>query len=333
MARIFTTGFELGSGIEFNGGCGFTFSAGYARTGVYGADSWWTQYAVHTFGANLTEVYIRIACKWTAFPASDSSFLLLRDENAVTQLQVRFNVGTQSFKLYRGATLLATGALTLTAGIWYVFETHVVFSNTVGIVVTKINGVTDMSFAGDTVETAVPSMRSFRLGNDANCNVNLDDIAVNDVSGSYQNSWIGTGGVYLLRPTSDGTTTDWAPSTGSDDYACVDEVPANTTDWVQAQASGTLDLYGLENLPADVKTVDLVETVWQAALSEAGWNELTGVIRHGGTNYADSAGQPVTSVKENYVLYKGEPLYVDPGDASAWTPTDVNALEAGVQVA
>jgi hypothetical protein len=330
MASIITTWGELGKN-EFNGSVSLTVSTAAVRTGVY-AYRGNNQFAVQTFAGNLTELYLRLAFRIDDAGGSPGTLIAFRDEDAAAQISVAYNAATQSVSLVRGATVIATGAAVITLATWYVLELHLVLSDTVGVAAGKLNGVTDFAFSGDTVATAKPSVRSMVIGN-GGWVAFFDDIAINDTTGSYQNSWIGTGGVYLLRPTSDGVTTDWAPSTGSDDYACVDEVPANTTDWVQAQAAGTLDLYGLGDLPADVKTVDMVETVWQAALSEAGWNELKGVIRHGGTNYVDGAGQPVTSVKENYVLYKGAPLYVDPGDASAWTPADVNALEAGVQVA
>jgi len=334
MARLFTSGLELGTTAEFSGGV----SAAYVvttpvRTGAYSLKFVGpTDYAIQTFSANCVELYFRMAMRIsTGSIGKTANFLEFRDSDAALQLALKYNAGTQTFTLLRGTTLIASGSTVLSADVWYVIEGHILMDQTAGEVVIKINSLIDISFSGDTVQTALVSVRSFKARGIADSTYH-DDFAVNDTTGSYQNSWIGTGGVLILKPNAEGDQLDWTPSAGTVHWSLVDEVPANTTDWVQGTNAGLIDLYNLEALPATIKLIDMVEVVMQAALSQTGYNEIQDVVQHGGTIYTGGNAQPVTSVIDNYVLYKGTAWYLAPGGTLAWGTADIDALQAGVKI-
>lgn len=360
MARRFTTGFELGEIIEHNGSlsyylANFSVVTSPVRTGSYAArndagqqtsiaDSF--AYFSHILSDNPQELYVRLALRHSGYASNLTRrhcFLAFMDSTSY-QLSLGIKPSTQVLSLARGGTgvmgyngtVLAEGTAVLTANTWYVIEVYVKIANT-GACIVKINGVTDINFSGDTAETSNEYCNKVLiganwLGSPDGAILYFDDIAINDTSGTYQNSWIGQGGVYLLKPNGDGAVVQWTRSGGTTNYENVDEIPKNTTDWVQGQNSNTKDLYTLEDLPADVKVVDLVEPVWQAALSQAGWNSIKGVIRPGTTDYADAAAKEVTSVHPNYVLYKGDVRYVNPDTGLAWTPAQVNGMQAGILI-
>ena len=359
MARRFTTGFELGALNEHNGSYA-EGSNSYAaaivttpvRTGTYAAafkasvaTAGYTYFS-QIFTDHPQELYIRLAIRHNGFVggATNPQNFLVVLEGATQQLVFGIRPSDQVLMVRTnttggmgnaGGSTLATGTAILTLDTWYVIEIYVKIANA-GQVAVKVNGVTDISYSGDTAASANEYLDALRFGVHGPTGkaeyYYFDDIAINDTTGSYQNSWVGTGGVYLLKPSADGATSEWSPSAGTEHWSLVDDVPANTTDWIQAQNADTLDLFELDDLPATIKIVDMVEVVMQAALSEAGYNEVQDVVRHGTVNYTGAAAQAVTSEVQNYVLYKGTAWYVAPGGTVAWGTADVNTLQAGVQI-
>jgi hypothetical protein len=92
--------------------------------------------------------------------------------------------------------------------------------------------------------------------------------------------------------------------------------------------AGLLDTYALGNLPASVTTVYGVQVGIQAAKAEPGDGNAKIVTRSGGTNYAPNTYSLGTSYTELTELHE-----VDPATSAAWTPSGVNALEVGMEVA
>ena len=189
MARLFTSGLELGTFSEFNGGHGgfTTVVTDPVRTGTYSLRFQNTaSYVIQTFSADCAELYFRMAMRIsTGSIGKTANFLEFRDSDAALQLALKYNAGTQTFTLLRGTTLIASGAIILSADVWYVLEGHILMSQTVGEVVIKINGVVDINFSGDTVQTALVSVRSFKVRGISDSTYH-DDFAVNDTTGSYQ---------------------------------------------------------------------------------------------------------------------------------------------------
>lgn len=346
MARLLTAGFETGSIQELNGAVyQASVTADQARTGNYALElntgplNLVRGYVTHTLGADYTELYFRFALRFSSGAAVDanSDILILRDSNGDEQVTLRYSWGTQTLDLYQSAALVQAGTVTIRSEQWYVIQVHVVIDNS-GSFTTKVNNVTDLSFSGDTQATSIASVRSFMMRGGAGTtgyeNIYIDDIAVNDTAGSYQNSWPGLGGIFMLKPNADGAVADFTPSAGSDHYALVDDVPANTTDWVQGDTTpGSMELFAVEATPAYVTAIDLLEVIWQAAVVESGSNELKGVVRQGSTNYADASGQTILSIEPDYVLFKSDVYYVQPADSSAWDATAVDAVQVGVEIA
>lgn len=348
MARLLTCGFETGDLTEFNGGYSNTMvvSTTYKRTGNYalriddrtGSSA---AYITHTFSADLDELFFRFAMYMdSGATSSDRSLLTFYDNMNAAQLTIYYNPGTQSFDLYRGTqkdgTLIATGTVVIRANVWCVVQGRIVINDSTGVVSVSINNTTALSYSGDTQSTAVPGVRSFTFRGAYYAHtigyVYIDDVAFNDTVGANQATYPGLGGVFLLKPNADGATTTWDTSTGTTHYTLVDDVPANTTDWIQALDTGEIDLFEMEAAPTYVNTINLVEVLYSAAVTESGYNVMTDVLRHGTVNYTDGTST-VVGLVPGYVLYKGTPYYKQPQDGtSVWGTAEVNALQAGVQI-
>lgn len=339
MARLLTCGFEMGTYDEMNGPKGVInpdISTVYKRTGDYGLVLTRSAcYIGHVFDANVTDLYFRTAIQFTGLGvAENANFLKFQDDVGDELFTVYFNSGTQAFDLKRGVTTLTAGGNAISADRWYVMEGHIVI-NASGAITIKLNGVTHVAYTGDT-DTGSSGVRSILYTGSSTVThadyIAIDDIAFNDTQGSYQNSWIGLGGIYLLKPNAEGATQDFTPSAGTVHYTLVDDVPANITDWVQGDAGGQIELFEVEDTPTYITTVDLVEIVGQAAVVESGSNDLQGIMRQGTVNYSGTVTTTVVSVADSYAVIKSEPWYVQPSTSTAWGTADVNALQAGWEI-
>lgn len=339
MARLLTCGFEMGTYDEMNGPKGVInpdISTVYKRTGDYGLVLTRSAcYIGHAFEANVSDLYFRTAVQFTGLGIGvDANFLALQDDLGDELITLFFNSGTQTLDIKRGGVTLTAGGFAISADRWYVMEGHVVI-NASGSVTVKLNGITHVSYTGDT-DTGNSGVRSILYTGSSTATqadyIAIDDIAYNDTQGSYQNSWIGLGGIYLLKPNGEGFTQDFTPSAGTVHYTLVDDVPANITDWVQADTGGQVELFDLDDTPTYITTVDLVEVVGQAAVVESGSNTVQGIMRQGTVDYSGTVTTTVVSVADSYVVIKSEPFYVQPSTSTAWGTADVNDLQAGWEI-
>lgn len=182
---------------------------------------------------------------------------------------------------------------------------------------------------------------------DATLDYIVDDLAVNDSSGSFQNSWCGEGEGIILRPNGNGDNSDWGGSDGNstDNYLLIDEVPPATADYVEDNTSGQIDDYAMEATPAALESSDTINCVHvgvYAAVSDATSADPDIVLRikaaSAGTveessnldcNSATYQGPAPLPANSNYQLT----LYDLPGaSTTAWTKTDLDAMQAGVRV-
>ena len=341
MTRLFTTGFELGVREWNSAHANMTWSTTSKRTGDRAVSLLATvdaAYFSHAFAANQTELYFRFAIVFDSFAASQgqTGFLTLYDHNNNSQLIFDFVAGAQTIRVKDGGgSTLATGWLTLDVDAWYLIEIYIKCDAS-GTVTIKINNTTDFTYSGDTDYRGTTTLRRFQFygGGQAGYTKGflLDDLAVNNASGSYQTTYAGLGGVYYLKPNGEGATATWTPSTGTVHYTMVDENPRNTTDWIQATDTGDIDLFELEDSPSYVNTINLVQVLYSAGVTESGYNLLMDVVRHGTVNYSDGTSTIVT-VTPAYLLYFGTAYYVQAGGTTAWGTTDIDALQAGVEIA
>jgi hypothetical protein len=179
---------------------------------------------------------------------------------------LRLNVTTWMLEVYTGnfATLVATSATSLSALTWCMIELHVKIDNA-GIIELRINSsLSDgASFSGDTQPDTNTMVSTLVWGNVWRANYDtysyLDDIIVNDVSGSYNNSWPNGGKVYYAALTGDGGINQWSPSpAGLTHYTAVDEVPPSAVDYIRASTTNLVDIFSVANLPAGAGTIKAV---------------------------------------------------------------------------
>ncbi len=224
------------------------------------------------------------------------------------------------------STIDTTTTLGLLPNTWYWLEFKVVTNNSTGSYELKIGGTTALS--GSSIDTQ-PGASAYHdnVYFSSSLSLSIDDLYICDSTGSLNNDFLGNCRVLAIRPTADGTTTDWTPSAG-DAYSCVDEHPINDdTDYVESDTTDTLDLYGYADI-SDVGDIFGVQINTCCRETDATNFSLKTTIRSGTTNYDDSAQVIGTT---NYINKK-RIAEVDPDTSAAWTISGLNAAEFGIKV-
>lgn len=229
------------------------------------------------------------------------------------------------------ATVLGTGPA-LTVGTWYYLEVKATISDTVGVVVVRLNGTTVLNLTGiDTRNSANATANTVRLGSTAattGFSNDYDDVYIFDATGSANNDFAGDCRVEQVLPSGAGATTAWTPSAGAN-YAAVDEVPPNgDTDYVSSATAGQTDTYAFGDLSvASSGTVKAVQATVQARKDDAGSRSLALVTRPGSTDRVGAT----QAVADTYVACP-QLWDTNPDTAAAWTVAEVNSSQFGFRL-
>jgi hypothetical protein len=254
------------------------------------------------------------------------------DSLATLHMQIVVNPNG-AIAAYRAGTLLGTSdpGLVIVGG-WSYIEAKVVLSDSVGAVTVRVNGAAVLTLTGQ--DTKSGGTKTVFDGISLQCvggNLSYwDDVYWINGAGSVNNDFLGDRRVYTIYPNAEGTTQQWAATPSGTHYTTVDESPPNSGDYVASATNGQIELFGLQNLPANVSTVAFVQAMLNAEKTDAGTLFLKRVVRHAGTNYTG----PSVALGTSYAYLKegGKFLIFDSDPAGgAWDVADVNGLELGVQ--
>lgn len=255
-------------------------AAGGPRNGPY-MHAWTNQ--------SLTKILDARAEWFVAFRVRLSEGLLGRpiaawsDSAAGAQLELRLTATGQLTLTRNGTVLSSTPASTIAPNVWISMQWHVRIDNSSGASELRLNGNPNsiLSFTGDTQNTPNPWADQFTL-----YGFDFADLVINDTQGARNNSWPGDVRVDAYQPAGDGTQLGWTPSTGTR-FGCVDDVQANTTDYIESSTPG--DVYTAQFPALLGGAVQAVQAAFYAQKTDAGGRAVAPVFREGGQNYPGDA--------------------------------------------
>lgn len=174
----------------------------------------------------------------------------------------------------------------------------------------------------------------------------LDDLALNDDTGSTANSWCGPGGIYHLVPNADGDAHAWLQTAGgagsSTNCQLIDEVPISDSDYVKSGTASNADYYNVTDTPSGIGANDTVLAVMVGAryANETAADATTAFkiglkSASGGTILQSAAIIPnSTSFKNNANAQpKTYPIITSTKPAGgAWTKTDLDVAQIGLEL-
>jgi hypothetical protein len=240
-----------------------------------------------------------------------------------------------------GTELFATDPL-LVASAWNHIEIQASIHDTEGWVRIAVNGVhryeatglDTMNHASGTVGQILMS-RPYLGEHNTSCRWYMDNLYIYDFTGTAATytDWCPTvdgGGVatnYMgewqcmyLPPNADTAEDDWAPSTGSDAYAVVDETTPDDADYISSSTAGDLTEMALTDLPEDITVVRGLMLVGRMSKSDAG-PALTTFGMKSVAAIDDADERPITVEP----TYWWDFINVDPNSSARWTRASLNA--------
>ena len=329
MALLTFAGAEDGIGeIDFEGTV--TQSDTYARSGTYSfripliaiGDN---KIILRNTASNLIYFQFALYLSSSTIYHGDRKFIVWRNGTTVLGC-LTIDEDSTGLKLYRGdkADLLDTIVCGLEENTWMLFEAKIRIDDSQGIFEFRKNGRSLIEFEGDTKPGNDTSIDNIIF---VNPNINggyayWDDLIINDDQGSYINSWPCGLKIDALRPTEDGNYSQWTPSAGTDNYACIDETPPIIDDYVETDVSGHKDSYVMSDLIADCPIIKAVVSRYWGE----GNGQIKSLMRIGTTDYlGDALTVPCA------FSYVDQVRYLSPATGSRFTKDELNALQSGME--
>lgn len=330
-----TDGVYAERGIELS----LATSSPAARTGTHYIKRIYSSTAANSLlrrvlGGAKTSVGIGAAFYYDNLPTQPNTDICFDFRDANNQVQVTIGLDTTgTITAYRGlsnGTVLGTSATPVVAAeSWQHIEALVFFSQTVGTVEVRVNGVTALSLSGiDTVSSSLVECSQVAIGGANALYVTapggVDDVFCYDTTGSYNNTFIGDRRVLTLFPDSNTAQADWTVTGAATGYECIDEAtPDDDTTYIAAaDGSGAISNFGVQNLPAGISAISAVVVVERARKTEAGVaNTQTSIVS--GASETAGADKPMTEV----YTYRQDVFQVDPVSGAPFTVSEVNALK------
>lgn len=222
---------------------------------------------------------------------------------------------------------IATSASPISMGTWYYVEIKYTHSGSSGEITVRLDGVNIMSITG--VSTAYSSTGiSYFYFRGWEAGYFVDDMYVCDTSGTANNDFLGAVRVVSSKPTGNGALSQMTPSAGSN-YDCVDDLPANTTDYVRSTATDLVDLYQMADIPASESPNQFVGVqVCARAKKVTGVNSQIQVVASDGVTQANSGSFTVSSNSSYYWIYN---VFEKAPDGTSWTRSLVDNSEFGIK--
>jgi hypothetical protein len=268
----------------------------------------------------------------TAVPAGDFPVCTLM--RGSTELISVTCSATGTLSVRRGGrtgTVLSTSASTLSHTTYYFVELKVVLHDSTGTYDLLVNGVSFTSGSGvDTLISGAATWDGILLGGTnvtVTYSVDFDDLYIADGTTASNNDFLGDHRIVcVVASAGNGTHTDYAPSTGSDRGAMVDDNPPDVADYVQGGTAGDRVTFNFAALGV-TGTVKAVQTVNLAKAEAAGIRTQVPAFRIGAADY-DGNG----SVLGSDWSYQVEVHITNPDTVAAWTVSEIDGAEFGAAV-
>ena len=277
---------------------------------------------------------IAFALKISGLSGGIAPIAVLSDSGTIqTCLIVNAN---NTLSVCRGSTstVLATSTFTLPTNVWVHVEWKTTLNNTAGSYEVRINGSAKIgpTTNANTISTANSTANQIGVtGGTGSVNFNFDDIIIydgqaTDAAGNPDiHDFIGDCSLTWLMPNGAGTYTNFTADSGSN-YARVNEAtPDGNTSYVEASTVGTKDSYLLTDLAGTVTNVKSVALCHYAERTDVGAKQLGAMIRTNSTDYIHPTGIDLN----NGYAYSFRNWGSNPKTSTAWTASDINALEIG----
>lgn len=347
MAVIFMDGFDAYNGTA-TGNTGATmywannatFNAANVPivSGRYGGQAiqgtiYWSDCVFNTFTASSSFNCGHSFYQTTlSLPVATVNPYITFGSDATTQVGLKVNTGgsisaCRLTSLNAGTVLGTSANNVIKASTWHTIEFACTISDTVGTIDVNVDGVNVLSLTNQDTRNGTPTtVNRVTLGG---CNGlyntpnKIDDLYITDSL-----SFIGPMRIETLYPSADTSQKQLSASTGTSNYAMVDETLMNDTDYVYSNTSGNYDLYDMTNLSSNPSSVAAVSVSALGYKSDVGGRAIAITSKSGSTvtEHANTELKLMTYSLINKIVAN------DPNTTGPWTGASVNSLQLGAKV-
>jgi hypothetical protein len=276
--------------------------------------------------ANLSEVYLALAVE----RLSDATGIVLafRDSTS-TQVDLRM-AGTngKDLQVTRNGTQIGYANDVFPLNVWVWLSIRLVVHATTGVVEVRDGaGNTILNLTNvNTKNTANAYVNNIFLGN-GNPLRAFDDVFIMDTSGANFNGHLTERAIRTLFPNADGSVLQWTANGAANRWDCVDEqTPDEDTTYISSDTPGQINLSALSDMAGNESGIEAVIVQHRSRKDDTGARSVRSLVRTGGANYTGTT----SSLASSYAHYASIWL-TNPNTGSAWTRTEIDALEVGVE--
>jgi hypothetical protein len=334
-----------------------TVRSGTAALNVSGSSTS-TMGGAHQFLAAATagHYYMRAYVNFATAPARETGVMAFQGSVGAAD-RVTLTVDTaRALRLRIGAvagTLVGSATAAVAANTWHCLEIHADMTQAAGacVIEARLNGAV-FATTSTATGTAIAVAAFGRTGNGGFSEATgvwyMDDIAINDISGTAQNSWPGEGKIVHLRPAAAGSSNTWEKIAGTagdtSNFNQVSEVPPDdaTTYLKRITTTIKVDDYTVSDpvaagISGNVNVVQIgVRGSGSSSIASTALDILLRLKSSSGGTVSKSAASTnrlnsnaitlfvthTAVTPQNYQLTS----YTDPTTAAAWTVTGTNSL-------
>lgn len=361
MARLFTSGFEensLTANVEWTTLVGSpTIDAINPRSGTYAGRinslvSATPKYFAYQFSAANANgpFFVRAYILVNTAPGIGDAIMSLNGSAGTIEAFAAMNPdGTVDCFSGDPNYNFVGSTVSLTDGRWHYLE--VSLDNTAGAGAAQVVWHCDGVLVGSiTTETLTSGVRQLFLGANISAEANtvgdwlFDDVAVNDSTGTSQNSFPGAGSVVVLRPNAQGdnngfTTQTGGTAGGTNNFTRVNEVTPDDATTFNGASTAVTDDYNIDDTPSAIGSADTITLVqlnirYRASVASAEASYKSRIKKAtGGTVALSAALTPnSTAFKTNANAAPNVPsqtLVLDP-DGAPWTKATLDTAQIGM---
>jgi hypothetical protein len=364
MARLWTCGFEMQSvtaGIEWSVSSGTatvgapTISTGIKRRGTASlrcnptAGNQYIEMQIDggTVKRTLHRFYLYVATR----PDVDVTIYGIGQSGYFPGACRLKADGTLTLRDGFTSTDLGTPSAPLETGRWYRVELdYTDIAGTAGSVTGAFKGYLDGALFADTLCSNINGWSRVRVGPQtpaATCDVYIDDVAVNDDTGTAQSGLPGAGCVVHMYPDGAGDSNLWDVAVGgtagqANNWTRVNQrTPDDSTSYNQTASTGTtaIDDFALEpSISAGIGAADRINVVQVGGRISSDATTAASIVYRlksqtgGAVAESGSVSTNVTTWQTNNAStprYQRLTSYADPQDGTAWTAAKLGNAQVG----
>lgn len=281
---------------------------------------------------SMSEGYLRVRLNHSIWGTNDK-IIVFRNEG--TDIMYIWGDAAQHWVVATpDGTLVDTGVVR-TASQWYLVEFYYKIANSGGRAVLKVDGNTIADFTGDTQYSSYTTFNNFGMHRSTGT-ICWDDFALNDTSGTVDNSWCGDGFYGMIYPNAAGDANEMLNSGSaaqSTNYTYVDEFPKDddtTYVYCSASATGTKDKYNLTSFSATGKTIKRIYSEARVKRTVPDTSAIKiGYLPSGGTDQLTTA----STLSLTYTRIIGTSASVNPVTQLEWGQSDLDSLQYVTEMA